>query len=71
MRRPVVPVTFFDDPMMAPPDAQGPEDEQVNIRLRALPYFEELPAGIPQDFHEELPADVSEGSSGDPGAWAR
>ena len=37
-----------------------PEDEQVNIRLRGLPYFEELP-GMPQQFNvEELPVDVSE-----------
>ena len=32
VRRPVVPVTFFDDPMQ-PAVEPGPEDEQVNVRL--------------------------------------
>jgi hypothetical protein len=69
VRRPVAPVTFFEDPM-TPPDAQGPEDEQVNLRLRTSLFFEELPAGMTQDFHEELPADVSEAAPSipEPGA---
>ena len=59
VRRPVTPVPVFSDTML-PPDVQGPEDEQVFLRLIALPFFEELPAGMPQDFQEGPPADVSE-----------
>jgi hypothetical protein len=59
VRRPVAPVTFFDDPM-TPPDVQGPEDEQAVLRLLSSPFFEELPAGLPREFPETMPADVSE-----------
>src|SRR6187431_179654 len=45
VRRPVVPVTFFDNPVQADIEP-GPEDEQVHIRLSALPFFEELPAAM-------------------------
>jgi hypothetical protein len=59
VRRPVMPVTFFEDPM-TPPDFQGIEDEQVALRLFASPYFEELPAALPPDFGQLPPADVLE-----------
>jgi len=59
VRRPVAPITFFEDPM-TPPDIQGPEDEQVVLRLLSSPYFEELPAGMPQEIPGALPSDVSE-----------
>jgi hypothetical protein len=66
VRRPVVPVTFFEDPML-PGNAPGPEDEQANMRLRSLPFFEELPSGMPQQFNiEELPVDVSEAAQSIP-----
>ena len=59
VRRPVVPESFFEDPM-TPPDVRGVEDEQVILRILASPYFEELPAGTPEDLREPTPADVSE-----------
>ena len=63
-------MTFFDDPMMRPPTPRGPRTSRSTSGYAALPFFEELPAGMPQDFHEELPADVSEGvpSIPEPGA---
>ena len=60
VRRPVLPATLFDDPML-PGAAPGPEDEQVSLWLRSLPLLEELPADMPHQFNmEELPVDVSE-----------
>ena len=59
VRRPVMPVAFFEDPM-TPPDAPGLEDEQVAFRLRATPFFEELPAAMTQDFQEAPAANVEE-----------
>jgi PEP-CTERM motif len=71
LRRPVVPVFFFDDPMQ-PAVEPGPEDEQVNIRLlSALPFFEELPAAMLKDVHDEqLVSDVPDAvpSIPEPGA---
>jgi hypothetical protein len=70
VRRPVAPVFFFDDPM-EPAFEPGPEDEQINIRLSGLPFFEELPAAMLKDVHEEaLVADVSDAvpSIPEPGA---
>jgi hypothetical protein len=69
VRRPVMPVTFFEDPM-TPADGPGFEDEQIAFRMRALPFFEELPAAMPQDFQEAPPADVSEAAPSipEPGA---
>ena len=70
LRRPVVPGTFFDDPMQ-PAIEPGPEDEQVNIRLSALPFFEELPAAMLKDIRDEdLVADAPDAvpSIPEPGA---
>ena len=71
VRRSVVPVFFFDDAMQ-PAVEPGPEDEQVNIRLlSALPFFEEFPAAMLKDVHdEELVADVTDAvpSIPEPGA---
>ena len=70
VRRPVVPVTFFDDPMQ-PAIEPGPEDEQLNVRLSALSFFEELPPAMLKGVEgEELVADVPEAvpSIPEPGA---
>ena len=69
VRRPVMPVIFVED-LMTPADAPDPEDEQVVFRLRAMPFFEELPAAMPQDFLEAPPADVQEAAPSipEPGA---
>ena len=70
LRRPVVPGTFFDDPMQ-PAIEPGPEDKQVNIRLSALPFFEDLPAAMLKDVLDEpLVADVPDAvpSIPEPGA---
>ena len=69
VRRPVAPVTFFEDPM-TPAGVQGPEDEQVVLQFLASPYLEELPAGMSQAYHEVVPADVSEAAPSipEPGA---
>jgi hypothetical protein len=54
VRRPVTPVTFFDDPMI-PAEAQGPEDEQVRLRLVLGPTFEDVPVAFLQELPREEP----------------
>ena len=40
VRRPVRPIVFVSDPL-APPELQGPDDEQVGLqRLSVVPFFE-------------------------------
>ena len=53
VRRPVTPIMFFEDPLLAPVQP-GPEDEQAGLRMMAShPYFED---SAPKLVFEELPA---------------
>jgi hypothetical protein len=53
VRRPVTPVLFFEDPLVAPAQP-GPEDEQAGLRMMAShPYFAD---SAPKLVFEELPA---------------
>ena len=53
VRRPVSPIIFFEDPLLAPAQP-GPEDEQTGLRMMAShPYFDD---SAPKLIFEELPA---------------
>lgn len=75
VRRPVTPVYFFEDPF-TPPEARGPEDEQLALQRLSMPFFEQLPElNGPRLTYEELPGLAGDdpdapGTIPEPGALA-
>ncbi len=63
VRRPVMPVVFFEDPV-GPPSAPGPDDERLALTLFSTPIFEELPLAM----HAQADASRQAGTIPEPGA---
>ncbi len=70
VRRPVTPLVFTVDPL-APPELQGPDDEQIGLQRLSVPFFEPLPQVPYRITYQQLPEeDDTPSSIPEPGALA-